>query len=37
VADPTRASKVLGWKPERTTLDSIVETAWKWHSAARLR
>lgn len=37
VADPTRAKQVLGWKPARTSLDSIVETAWKWHSTARPR
>ena len=34
VADPTKAAQVLGWKPARTSLDPIVETAWKWHSAA---
>ncbi|MCS7240206.1 MAG: UDP-glucose 4-epimerase GalE [Candidatus Bipolaricaulota bacterium] len=30
VADPTRAQKELGWKPQYTTLEPIVETAWQW-------
>ncbi|HEX6979878.1 MAG TPA: UDP-glucose 4-epimerase GalE [Alphaproteobacteria bacterium] len=32
VADPSAAMKVLGWKAEFTELDSIVETAWRWHA-----
>jgi UDP-glucose-4-epimerase GalE len=32
VADPTRAMEALNWKPQHTGLDSIVESAWKWHS-----
>jgi UDP-glucose-4-epimerase GalE len=35
VADPTQAARVLGWKPSHSTLDSIVRSAWKWHSAPR--
>ncbi|MBZ5513499.1 MAG: UDP-glucose 4-epimerase GalE [Acidobacteriia bacterium] len=31
VADPTRAMEVLGWKPQHPDLDSIVESAWRWH------
>jgi UDP-glucose-4-epimerase GalE len=33
VADPGRASSVLGWQPKHSDLDTIVQTAWKWHSA----
>jgi UDP-glucose 4-epimerase len=33
VADSTRARKVLGWKPKYSDLESIVGSAWKWHSA----
>jgi UDP-glucose 4-epimerase len=32
VADPARARTFLGWSPEHTTLDSIIETAWHWES-----
>ena len=32
VADAAKAERVLGWKPEYAGLDSIVESAWKWHS-----
>jgi UDP-arabinose 4-epimerase len=32
VADPSAAMLTLGWKPEFTELDSIIETAWRWHS-----
>jgi UDP-glucose 4-epimerase len=31
VADNTRAKQVIGWSP-RHDLESIVKTAWKWHS-----
>jgi UDP-glucose 4-epimerase len=33
VADATKAREVLGWEPKYQTLDSIIESAWKWHSA----
>jgi UDP-glucose 4-epimerase len=33
IADPTRARQTLGWAPEYTELDRIVETAWRWHQA----
>lgn len=33
VADARLANIVLGWKPEYTTIESIVETAWRWHKA----
>jgi UDP-arabinose 4-epimerase len=30
VADAAKAGAVLGWKPVHSSLDSIVETAWRW-------
>ena len=33
VADPSRASRVLAWRPKLSDIDSIVATAWKWHSS----
>jgi len=33
VASSKRIAKELGWKPAYTGLDSIVETAYAWHSA----
>ena len=33
VADASRARRELGWTPKYTTIESIVETAWRWHSA----
>jgi len=32
VADPTLAGRVLGWRPQHSTLESIVGSAWAWHS-----
>jgi UDP-glucose-4-epimerase GalE len=32
VADSTRLQQTLGWKPDYTTLDSMVESAWKFDS-----
>lgn len=32
VADPSRAAGVLGWKPQLSSLENIVSSAWKWHS-----
>jgi UDP-glucose 4-epimerase/UDP-arabinose 4-epimerase len=34
VADPTLATRVLGFAPKRSDLQSIVETAWAWHVLA---
>jgi UDP-arabinose 4-epimerase len=31
VADPSRACAELGWQPQMSDLDWIVETAWTWH------
>lgn len=33
VADPGRAGSLLGWQPKYSDLDTIVQTAWKWHAA----
>jgi UDP-arabinose 4-epimerase len=31
VADPARAMELLNWKPQHPDLDSIVQSAWRWH------
>ena len=31
-ADNTKAKSILGWEPKYTTIESIIETAWAWHS-----
>jgi UDP-glucose 4-epimerase len=31
IASSEKISQELGWKPEYTSLDDIVATAWKWH------
>ncbi len=33
VADSKKARKVLGWNPQFPDLNSIIESAWKWHQA----
>ena len=35
VASSDKARDVLGWQPTFIELDSIVETAWRWHRSAR--
>ena len=35
VADPGRAADLLGWRPQYSDLDTIVQTAWKWHAAPK--
>jgi UDP-arabinose 4-epimerase len=32
VADASRARQLLGWSPALSSLESIVTTAWRWHS-----
>lgn len=32
VADASRATEVIGWKPRHTQLRSIIESAWKWRN-----
>lgn len=34
VANAERAAKVLGWRPGYDTLETIIRTAWLWHSRA---
>lgn len=31
-ADNTKAKNVLGWTPKYSRLETIIESAWKWHS-----
>ncbi|PRX08788.1 UNVERIFIED_ORG: UDP-galactose 4-epimerase [Martelella mediterranea] len=33
VADSARARTVLGWTPQFDALETIIETAWRWHQA----
>jgi UDP-glucose 4-epimerase len=33
VADARLAGELLDWKPKYTTIESIVETAWRWHQS----
>lgn len=32
VASSDKISNILGWKPRYAALETIIETAWKWHS-----
>ena len=32
VADAALAGKTLGWKPQHSKLETIIQDAWKWHS-----
>lgn len=32
VADAAKARDVLGWRPQHSDLDTIVQTAWNWHA-----
>lgn len=33
VADSSKAQAQLNWKPQYTTVDQIVQSAWKWHKS----
>jgi UDP-glucose 4-epimerase len=33
IASPERAIRELGWRPRYTSIDQIVQTAWRWHHA----
>lgn len=35
IADPRKAAEVLGWLPSYSSLENIIETAWRWHSKIR--
>ena len=37
IADPAKALRELGWKAERSDIDTIVRTALAWHQRPRLR
>lgn len=32
VADPGRAQQLLGWTPQHSSLETILDTAWKWET-----
>ncbi len=33
IAAADKAKNILGWQPEYTKIEQIVETAWKWHAS----
>lgn len=33
IADGSRARSMIGWRPERSAIDTIVADAWRWHTA----
>jgi UDP-glucose 4-epimerase len=35
IAAPGRAREVLGWTPQYSDLDTIVQHAWAWHDQHR--
>jgi UDP-glucose-4-epimerase GalE len=35
VADAGHAGKALGWQPRHSTLEAIIQSAWKWHAAGK--
>lgn len=35
VASSRKAQRLLGWKPEFDSIESIIDTAWQWHRQAR--
>ena len=35
VADITKAVNILKWKPRQSKIDTIISSAWKWHSSNR--
>jgi UDP-glucose-4-epimerase GalE len=35
VADPSKANRLLGWKPAMSDIDSIIRTAWGWHQRGK--
>lgn len=32
IADPSRAFAAFAWQPQMSSLETIIETAWRWHS-----
>ena len=37
VADSSKAKKLLNWKPKFNKMNSIIESAWKWHNGEYLK
>ena len=37
VADAVKARQVLSWQPRRSQIDTIIEDAWRWHEAEKVR
>jgi UDP-glucose-4-epimerase GalE len=37
LASKEKASSLLGWKPELSALETIIQTAWEWHSRSACR
>jgi len=35
VGSAAKARRILGWTPQYVELETIIETAWRWHCAAR--
>ncbi len=33
VADPAKARQLFDWQPQHSDLDTIIQSAWKWHSS----
>lgn len=33
LASKEKAERILGWKPRLSALETIIETAWKWHTS----
>lgn len=33
IASSEKARQILGWKPKRTSIQTIIEDAWNWHQA----
>lgn len=33
VASSEKAKKILGWEPKYTSVEGIIQTAWKWHKS----
>ena len=33
IASSDKAKKILGWEPKYASLETIIETAWKWHKS----
>ena len=31
IASSVKAKEILGWRPQYTDLQTIIETAWQWH------